>query len=152
MGFWPGRVGERVCDMEVEPLARAVGQDGILRGGCLPPPSRANVPVGRLPIGRSLASCPTPGPSALRARTPGLRPLCQAIAPAATSMSHTLGEPLPCFPFRDPFVRAGFEKVEGEGSAVEHPVVEAAEIELGAQFPLGAVAQFAELELTNLVA
>jgi len=39
--------------------AGAVGQAGSLRGGCLPPPSRANAPVGRLPIGRSLPSCPT---------------------------------------------------------------------------------------------
>ena len=47
--------------------ARAVGQAGSLRGGCLPPPSSANVPVGRLPIVRSLPSCPTTAPSALRA-------------------------------------------------------------------------------------
>jgi len=39
-----------------------VGQDGILRGGWQPPPSRANVRVGRLPIGRSLPSCPQQRP------------------------------------------------------------------------------------------
>jgi hypothetical protein len=38
-----------------------VGQDGILRGGWLPPPfGKENAP-GRLTIGRSLPSCPTIG-------------------------------------------------------------------------------------------
>jgi len=70
--------------------AGAVGQSGSLRGGCLPPPSRLSVPVGRLPIGRSLPSCPTTAPSALRAHTPGFRPFGQAIALVSTSISHTL--------------------------------------------------------------
>ena len=70
-------------------LSAVVQQAGRLRGGCLPPPPRANVPVGRLPIGRSLPSCPTTAPSALRAHTLGFPPICQGIAPASTSISHT---------------------------------------------------------------
>ncbi len=52
----------------------------------------------------------------------------------------------------DPFIRARVEEIEGEGSAVEHLVVEAADVELGAQLFLGAVAEFAELELAELIA
>jgi hypothetical protein len=36
-----------------------VGQVGNLCGGCQPPQSHSRVPSGRLPIRRSLASCPT---------------------------------------------------------------------------------------------
>jgi len=81
--------------------ASAVGQAGSLRGGCLPPPSRSNAPVGRLPIGRSLPSCPTTASSAWRALKLGFPALCQLFAPASTSMSHTHsgGEcPLPSEP------------------------------------------------------
>jgi hypothetical protein len=77
-----------VCDIKVEPRPEPWDLAGSLRGGCLPQPSRANVPVGRLPIGRSLPGCPTTAPSVLRAHTLGFPPLCQAIAPASTSMSH----------------------------------------------------------------
>jgi hypothetical protein len=45
----------------------------------------------------------------------------------------------------DPLVGAGFQKIEGEGSAVEHFVVEFADVEFGAQFFLGAVAEFTDL-------
>jgi len=45
----------------------------------------------------------------------------------------------------DPFVGAGFQEIEGEGSAVEHFVVEFADVEFGTQFFLGAVAEFTDL-------
>ena len=48
------------------------------------------------------------------------------------------------FLLRDPFVGAGLEQVKRQGSAVEHLVVEGADVKLGAQFFLGAFAQFAE--------
>jgi hypothetical protein len=35
------------------------------------------------------------------------------------------------FLLRDPFVGTGFKEIEGEGSAVEHLVVEGADVELG---------------------
>ena len=37
----------------------------------------------------------------------------------------------------DPLVCAGFEQIEGKGSAVEHLVVEFADVKLGAQFLSG---------------
>src|SRR5258708_12304675 len=52
----------------------------------------------------------------------------------------------------DPFVGAGVEQVEGQGSTIEHRIVEGAEVELGSQFFLGTVAEFAKLELAKLVA
>jgi len=52
----------------------------------------------------------------------------------------------------DPFVRTGFQHIEGKGAAVEDFVVEGAEIKLGAQFFLGAIAEFANFELTEFVA
>ncbi len=80
-----------MCNIEVEPLASAVGQDGILRGGCLPPPSRAYVPVWPIANRPQLAKLPhTKAPSAFRAHTLGFELLCQGVAPAPTSMSHTL--------------------------------------------------------------
>src|ERR1019366_5994518 len=55
---------------------RDVGQAGSLRGGWLPPPSGANAASGRLTIGRSLPSCPTKPPAALRTHTLGFKPFC----------------------------------------------------------------------------
>jgi len=36
--------------------------------------------------------------------------------------------------FRDPLVGAGFKEIQGETSAIEHFVVEGADIKLGTQF------------------
>ena len=55
------------------------------------------------------------------------------------------------FLFGDPFIRAGLEKIEGKRSAVEHLVVEGADVELWSQLCSGAFAQFAELELAEFV-
>ncbi len=52
----------------------------------------------------------------------------------------------------DPFVGAGVEQIEREGAAVEHLVVEFADVKLGAQFFPGTFAEFANLELPKFVA
>ncbi len=54
--------------------------------------------------------------------------------------------------FRDPFIGAGLEQVERKGSAIEHLVVELANVEPGAQFLLRAFPEFADLELAQLIA
>src|ERR1039458_7529585 len=55
------------------------------------------------------------------------------------------------FPYTTLF-RSCVEEIEREGSAVEHLIVKCADVKLGAQFFLGALAEFAVLELPELVA
>ena len=83
--------------------ARSVGQTGSLRGGRLPP-SSAKVPVGRLPIVRSLPSCPTTAPSTVRtlyARPPAKLPRNRADVhfyvahPIATSAATARNSSIP---------------------------------------------------------
>src|SRR5271163_3825937 len=52
----------------------------------------------------------------------------------------------------DPAVGACIEQVERKHAAAEHLVVEGADVEPGAELALGAVAEFAELHLAELVA
>ena len=71
------------------------------------------------------------------------------FAPAEMFAIRKKPGPLPSislrFLLRDPFVRARFQKIERQRSAVEHLVVKGADIELGSQFFLGAVAKVANL-------
>src|SRR6267143_2303746 len=54
-------------------------------------------------------------------------------APAGVGCPHMNLSGASLFLLGDPFVGAGFQKIEGEGSAVEHFVVEFADVEFGAQ-------------------
>jgi hypothetical protein len=44
----------------------------------------------------------------------------------------------------NPAISAGVEQVERENATIQHLVVEGADVEFGAEFFLGAVAEFAE--------
>src|SRR5271167_3017836 len=55
------------------------------------------------------------------------------------------------FLLRDPQIRAGIEQIERKGTTVKHLVVELANVKLGPQLFPGAFAEFAELELAELV-
>jgi hypothetical protein len=54
--------------------------------------------------------------------------------------------------FGDPLLRAGFEEIERETSAVEHFVVEGANVKLGTQFFSSSLTEVQELGLAYLVA
>src|SRR5271165_2651995 len=51
----------------------------------------------------------------------------------------------------NPAIRAVVEQVEREDAAIQHLVVEGADVELGTQFVPSAFAEFDELELSQLV-
>src|SRR5580704_18106463 len=57
-----------------------------------------------------------------------------------------------CFLLGNPLVRASLEQVEWQGPAIQHLVVEGANVELGPQFFPGAFAKLANLKLAQLVA
>jgi len=73
--------------------------------------------------------------SALRSRLPnkqGPRLGSEVVGPHISAKLNSCQSPLFCFLLCNPFICAGVEEIEGEGSAVEHFVVKGADVKFGA--------------------
>src|SRR6201999_3776915 len=88
------------------------------------------------------------GPDQRRSAGKRLELWFKSMPPSRVALPSRLfpgGRPLSLL-FGDPLVGTGIEKIEGQGAAIEHLVMEAANVELGTQFFLGPFAEFADLK------